>query len=228
MPASRSTCPIRPPAHSVTSAAESSCSPPAIRHATLHRQVLGSPTAQLQGRDAIALRLATGALRRSRVAHGTPHVQRQDGVRLGARGVSGKHPSESLPFGQPPQVLVQRDHARQVDRWGKDVQPAPATDPARREPPYRYVPDSGPYGLFSPSNIIRKGRYYYALLQAERYNLQRRGACLIRTRQLADPKSWRAWDGNGFTVRFLNPYSPRLQDPAEHICKPVSYPKIAG
>jgi hypothetical protein len=93
--------------------------------------------------------------------------------------------------------------------------------------PYRYVADSGPYGLFSPSNIVRKGRYYYALLQAERYNLQRQGACLIRTRYLADPKSWRAWGGSGFTVRFLNPYSPRLQDPAMQICQPVSYPQIA-
>jgi hypothetical protein len=94
--------------------------------------------------------------------------------------------------------------------------------------PYRYVPDSGPYGLFSPSNIIRKGRYYYALLGAKRYNLQREGTCLIRTRHLADPKSWRAWGGSGFTVRFLNPYSPRLQDPAEHICEPVSFPQIVG
>lgn len=94
--------------------------------------------------------------------------------------------------------------------------------------PYRYVADAGPYGLFSPSNIIRKGRYYYALLQAERYNLQRQGACLIRTRHLADPKSWGAWNGSEFTVRFRNPYSPRLGDPAERICEPVSFPQIAG
>lgn len=94
--------------------------------------------------------------------------------------------------------------------------------------PYRYVPDSGPYGLFSPSNIVRKGWYYYALLHAGRYKLQRHGTCLIRTRHLSDPKSWRAWNGSGFTVRFLNPYSPRLQDPAMHICEPVSFPQIAA
>ena len=73
---------------------------------------------------------------------------------------------------------------------------------------------------------MRKGRHYYALLQAERYNLQRLGTCLIRTRHLADPKSWRAWNGTGFTIRFLNPYSPRLGDPAAHICEPVSFGQI--
>ncbi len=91
--------------------------------------------------------------------------------------------------------------------------------------PYRYVPDAGPYGLFQPSNIVRKGGHYYAMLQVERYGQQRRGTCLMRTANLADPGSWRAWDGKGFGVRFVNPYQRRL-DPAKHVCQPVSLPQI--
>ena len=93
--------------------------------------------------------------------------------------------------------------------------------------PYRYRPDSGPYGLFQPSNIVRKGGYYYALLQASRYELQQQGSCLIRTRHLGEARSWRAWDGSGFNVRFINPYSPRLKNPASHICTPISLQNIS-
>ena len=42
------------------------------------------------------------------------------------------------------------------------------------------------------------------------------GTCLIRTQNVADPKSWRAWDGDGFNVRFVDPYreSPEPDRPA--------------
>jgi hypothetical protein len=95
--------------------------------------------------------------------------------------------------------------------------------------PYRYVPDSGPAGIFNPSNIVRNATdgYYYALLRVEqRYKAQPQGICVFRTADLADPESWRAWDGSGFNVRFIDPYLGAGEDPASHVCQPVSYDEI--
>jgi hypothetical protein len=95
--------------------------------------------------------------------------------------------------------------------------------------PYRYVPDVGPVGLFTPSNIVRNPRddLYYALIRTEKYRSQKPGACLMRTGNLGDPRSWRAWDGDGFGVRFANPYPRRLADPSDHICAPVSPKEVS-
>ncbi len=94
--------------------------------------------------------------------------------------------------------------------------------------PYRYVPDDGPYGLFDPSNIVRDedDGYYYMLSRTEKYRRQKRGSCLLRTKRLDDPASWRAWDGSGFGVTFVNPYAPTVGDVSDHLCEPVSQPEI--
>jgi hypothetical protein len=101
--------------------------------------------------------------------------------------------------------------------------------------PYRYIADTGPYGVFEPSNIIYTQRpgdsqaYYYALLHLENYPssapVQKVGVCVMRTLNLSDPTSWRAWDGTGFNVRFMNPYT-ESDDPSRHVCQPVSFPQI--
>jgi hypothetical protein len=94
--------------------------------------------------------------------------------------------------------------------------------------PYRYAPGSGPVGLFQPSNIVRNANddHYYALLRAQQYQDQQRGTCVMRTTDLDDPKSWRAWDGAGFNVRFIDPYSEHNERPQDHVCQPVSYNQI--
>jgi hypothetical protein len=93
--------------------------------------------------------------------------------------------------------------------------------------PYPYDPDAGRYGVFSPSNIVEKGGYYYSmLLIAEPYKAQRSGTCLMRTKDLADPASWRAWDGAGFTARFIDPYIEPSATPGTHACQPVSKDEI--
>jgi hypothetical protein len=94
--------------------------------------------------------------------------------------------------------------------------------------PYRYVPDSGPAGVFQPSNIVRNPAdgYYYALLRAQRYRAQPQGTCVMRTANLADPKSWRAWDGSQFNVRFIDPYLGTDEHLTSHVCQPVSYDEI--
>jgi hypothetical protein len=90
--------------------------------------------------------------------------------------------------------------------------------------PYRYALDVPNYGL-SPGGIVKHfDGYYYALIRATDYQAQRAGACLMRTKQLADPTSWRAWDGDGFNVQFINPYTS-TSSPSQHVCQPLDYIK---
>jgi hypothetical protein len=94
--------------------------------------------------------------------------------------------------------------------------------------PYQYEADTGPWGIFEPSNIIHnpKDGYYYAMLHLETRFLQEWGTSVMRTKTLDDSTSWRAWDGNNFSVRFINPYTEPNADPAKHICQPVSRDNI--
>jgi hypothetical protein len=88
--------------------------------------------------------------------------------------------------------------------------------------PYRYAVGVGPSGFFGPSNIVRgRDGYHYVMLHVEGHGVQPSGSCLWRSRDLADPGSWRAWGGTGFTVRFLDPYRNDISDPAQHVCAPV-------
>ncbi len=89
--------------------------------------------------------------------------------------------------------------------------------------PYPYAPDSGPIGVFNPSNIIDRGDgYYYTLVHVEQYQAQSRGTCLMRTANLADPTSWRAWDGEGFNIQFVDPYPRATDRPEDYVCEPVA------
>jgi hypothetical protein len=94
--------------------------------------------------------------------------------------------------------------------------------------PYRYTPDVGPIGILEPSNIVRnrEDQRYYFLARTEHYRAQERGACLFRTSDLADPTSWRAWDGGDFGTRLVSPYSARA-DAAKNVCKPVAPHEIS-
>jgi hypothetical protein len=92
--------------------------------------------------------------------------------------------------------------------------------------PYPYAPDSGPAGIFQPSNIVRKDGHYYTLLRVQQYRDQPPGTCVMRTTDLADPNSWRAWGGSGFDIRFIDPYLEPDERPQDHICRPVSYDEI--
>ena len=96
--------------------------------------------------------------------------------------------------------------------------------------PYRYEPEIGPYGYFAPSNIVLNpdDGYHYAMMRAEKHGEQRYGTCLMRTKTLADPGSWRAWDGSGFDVRFADPYAEADVDPTDHVCAPVSPQEIGA
>jgi hypothetical protein len=94
--------------------------------------------------------------------------------------------------------------------------------------PYTYVPDSGPLGVFNTSNIVHYNAdgYYYALVHLEQYRAQPSGTCVMRSAGLADPTSWRAWDGTGFNVRFINPYLEPANSVRSHLCQPISRNEI--
>jgi len=90
--------------------------------------------------------------------------------------------------------------------------------------PYVYDKNNmdGTQGYGSPTNILKRGLYYYSFINVWReYKAQRYGPCLIRTATLSDPTSWRGWDGRDFTVRFIDPYRERGIDPAHHVCFPI-------
>jgi hypothetical protein len=88
----------------------------------------------------------------------------------------------------------------------------------------RYKPDGGTAGIFSPTNIVyrKADHYYYALALLIGYGSER-GTCVMRTRKLTDPRSWRAWDGSGFRYKFQNPYGP---SPVTRSCAPVAHDNI--
>lgn len=88
--------------------------------------------------------------------------------------------------------------------------------------PYRYRGDAGHrVGYFNPSNIVRRDGYYYAFFWAEEEGAQPRGDCLMRTADLANPRAWRAWDGQAFTIAFADPYTENGKNEASHVCAPV-------
>jgi hypothetical protein len=92
--------------------------------------------------------------------------------------------------------------------------------------PYRYDPSEiGHWGLFSPSNIVEKDGFLYTFVHSTTYRDQPAAECLMRTRDIADPRSWRAWDGEGFTRTFVDPYAGAV-DPSRHICAPVGKGKL--
>jgi hypothetical protein len=83
-------------------------------------------------------------------------------------------------------------------------------------PHLRWDPDAGPNGhpvpsgYMSPSNIVKgPDGAYYALIRSvpDPADGTKDGTCVMRTPDLAQPASWRSWDGNGFNSVFVDPYS---------------------
>lgn len=94
--------------------------------------------------------------------------------------------------------------------------------------PYQspYPSIHAPFGIFGGSNIIKKDGYYYAMVHLETHLLQEWGAGIMRTNNLNDPTSWRGWDGTGYNVEFVNPYTQSGYNNADKIMTPVSRDNI--
>jgi hypothetical protein len=92
--------------------------------------------------------------------------------------------------------------------------------------PPRPTIDDGRTGLFSPTDLIKKGSYWYSMMMIGAIGDQDVGACPMRTQNPADPKSWRGWDGSSFTLRFRNNFYERVTPQRTHMCEPVSFDRI--
>mmetsp|Transcript_29291 Transcript_29291/g.44971 ORF Transcript_29291/g.44971 Transcript_29291/m.44971 type:complete len:460 (+) Transcript_29291:148-1527(+) len=80
--------------------------------------------------------------------------------------------------------------------------------------PYKYDPSGTnlAYGWGDTSGIVRNprdGYFYVAMMNRNRIGLQSNGTCVMRTKTLLEPKSWRGWNGSDFSVSFMNPYDDR-------------------
>lgn len=100
--------------------------------------------------------------------------------------------------------------------------------------PYKYQIDGAATGFSVDTGIIYFRGWYYAVATAWTWppncsGQRGPGACLIsggapiRTPDVFDPSSWRAWDGTDFTLRFVDPYLRPVTSPQDHVYAPVSY-----
>jgi hypothetical protein len=100
--------------------------------------------------------------------------------------------------------------------------------------PFRYEIDQGPEGYSVDTNIVKVGRWYYAMATDWPWPpscytgggtdcLVPFGGSPIRTSDIFDVTSWRGWNGTKFSVRFVDPYLGPVADPAAHIYTPVPY-----
>jgi hypothetical protein len=114
--------------------------------------------------------------------------------------------------------------------WYNSITYAVSTDGARtfsKPSPPKHVVAPAPYvwvppapgvppvgngfaeGYFGGTNILRADDgYYYSYMYAiptKNWNAPQ-GLCVFRTQTLADPASWRVWDGSGFNLRMTSPY----------------------
>lgn len=112
-------------------------------------------------------------------------------------------------------ALVSRDGGRSFKAEG-------VSPPVVAALPYAFPTDrDARVGYANPTNIIERGGWYYTMVFADGYRAQKRGACLLRTKDLDDPSSWRAWDGEGFNARFVDPFRAAPAEAGGHVCAPV-------
>lgn len=97
--------------------------------------------------------------------------------------------------------------------------------------PFRFDPERGFYGMPAGSSIVRgeDGHFYMAALQISPGG-QDRWVCMLRTDNLEDPSSWRAWDGEGFHHEFPIPYLEDVPNPEDQLCPAVAreYDQLAS
>lgn len=105
------------------------------------------------------------------------------------------------------------------------VEPASPGNLVATAPP-RPAVDDFRTGLTAHSAPIKKGNYWYILALPNANDDQETGACLLRSPDITDPSSWRAWDGASFSVRSENPYYQSLSPTRTHTCEPVDYDHI--
>ena len=87
--------------------------------------------------------------------------------------------------------------------------------------PYRYEDSTTIFGWGDTGGIVqdpRDGAFYATMYNRMDKGLQRRGTCVMRSRSLLDPASWRGWSGTDFDVPFASAYDVAPGAEAAHIC----------
>ena len=104
----------------------------------------------------------------------------------------------------------------------------PTSEPRQlvASPPGRYVHDQGLSAMWQPGNIVAHPDGSHVMIvqfDDARTNVQH--SCLLRTENLSDPSAWRAWDGEGFSLPPVDPYTTDDVAPA---CARVAAAPISG
>lgn len=82
-------------------------------------------------------------------------------------------------------------------------------------------------GFLNPSNMFSDGKFVYFFAAQTGWRGQPHGVCLFRSADPARERSWRAFDGSGFTILYDDPYRPGLNPPRP--CKPIDpFPAQVG
>ena len=126
------------------------------------------------------------------------------------------------PFVWPGCWMVSMGLAVSQD-WGRTwARAAPPPANLVAAVPYVYEPTATIFGWGDSGGITphpTDGYYYVAMNNRMTKGLQSNGTCVMRTNSLLDPRSWRAWDGTGFTVPLVSAYTLPPGTEAAHICK---------
>lgn len=92
--------------------------------------------------------------------------------------------------------------------------------------PYRYDEVTGHHaGYFNPSNMVLDGNRLFMMVFATEARAQRPGNCLLGTDKIWDSTAWRAWDGTGFGITFVDPYTASSARDT-HVCMPVGVGRL--
>ena len=76
-------------------------------------------------------------------------------------------------------------------------------------------------GYFEPTNIVAWQGAFYVMANVVAPAPQKNGNCLLRTKRLADPASWRVWHDGAFGTTLADPYAGPLER-ERHLCDPVA------
>ena len=105
--------------------------------------------------------------------------------------------------------------------WGRTWQrPLPPPANLVAAVPYAYESTRTIFGWGDMGGIVPgpDGYFYTPMYNRMSKGLQSNGTCVMRTRSLLDPRSWRGWDGADFTVPFVSAYTLQPGEEANHIC----------
>ncbi len=77
-------------------------------------------------------------------------------------------------------------------------------------------------GFFNPTNVVSYHGFHYVFIAMINPVDRTSGMCLLRTKSMSNPGSWRGWDGSGFNATLVDPYTVEVEKPKAHLCQPVA------